>query len=305
MAEIRNVALAGATGNLGPAILKGLLDAGFHVTVLTRQGGTSAASLPSHKRQLIKEVDYASVDSLTSALKGVDAVVSNLRSDLVDEQKNLIEAAIANGVRRFLPSEFGSDTLNVHNVKLPIFKGKVDVQKMLREKTAAHPDFSYTLVFSNPFWDWGVQHGLLINAKDHTATLYNGGNVPFSTSRLATVAKAVVGILQNLEATRNREIRFHDAVVTQQQMIDLIKEVDGKDWSTTSKDTESVVQESYEEMKLEKPNMRKAMVGFLMQAVWGKENDGDFSGNVDNELLGIKELNAKEVKQVMREIVQG
>ena len=87
MSNITNVALAGvrkafnptllshrlipklatqAMGNLGSAILNQLLNAGFKVTVLTRQ--SSAHSFPSSVTAI--PVDYDSLKLLTNALKG-------------------------------------------------------------------------------------------------------------------------------------------------------------------------------------------------------------------------------------------
>lgn len=305
MAAVHTVALAGATGNLGPSILKELLRAGFKVTILTRQDSQSASSLPSLEGLSIKEVDYASPDSLASALGGIDAVVSTMGSRAVPEQKTLIEAAVSAGVRRFVPSEFGCDTVNPNNAKLPVYGSKVMIQELLKEKAASNPGFSYTLLMNNAFWNSGVRAGLIVNIKEHTATVVNGGNVPFSVTRLSTIGRAVVGVLKNLEATRNRAVYVHDAVVTQQQLIDIVKKLDGKDWSTTSADTDAITKDSYEELKRENPNVTKAMLGFIRQALWGKENGGDFSGKADNQLLGIPVLNQTEVEQVMEEFVKG
>lgn len=66
------VAIAGATGNVGPAIVKGLVDGGFAVTALSRSGKTDG--LPSSVKTV--RVNYDSQDSLVQALKGHDAFIS-------------------------------------------------------------------------------------------------------------------------------------------------------------------------------------------------------------------------------------
>ena len=60
MSKISRVAIAGATGNLGPAIVQALLEAGFEVTALSRHGSTS---IPPKGAKLM-QVDFASTDSL-------------------------------------------------------------------------------------------------------------------------------------------------------------------------------------------------------------------------------------------------
>lgn len=50
--------------------------------------------------------DY-SLEWLTEALKGQDAVVLTIGSAVIPEQQTVIDAAINAGVKRILPSEFG------------------------------------------------------------------------------------------------------------------------------------------------------------------------------------------------------
>ncbi|KAB8231101.1 uncharacterized protein BDW43DRAFT_283609 [Aspergillus alliaceus] len=67
------VAIAGATGNLGPAVLKALKEAEFELTVLTRSANNG---FDSDVR--VAQVDYTSLDSLQAALAGQDALVITL-----------------------------------------------------------------------------------------------------------------------------------------------------------------------------------------------------------------------------------
>lgn len=70
---IKNVAVAGAAGNLGPSVIEALLATGFVVTVLSRSSERDAA-LPSAVKTV--RADYNLHDNLVSALQGQDAVVS-------------------------------------------------------------------------------------------------------------------------------------------------------------------------------------------------------------------------------------
>lgn len=170
-----------ASGNLGPAILTPLRESKlFDVTVLTRQES-------NHKfRQdvKVKPVDYASKQSLATALQGQDGLVSTLSIFGIESQKTLIDAAIEAGVQRFIPSEFGSGTLNPKAAGIPIFGPKLQVQKYLKAKAAEKPSFSYTSVFPGTFLDWGFAADLLADLKGKSATIKDSGDVPFSASRL-------------------------------------------------------------------------------------------------------------------------
>lgn len=111
-------------------------------------------SLPAN----IIETNYDDLLSLRKALTGQDAVVSCLGDTpgAVAAQRNLIEAAITAGVKRFLPSEFGSDTTNAHVRSLPFFEAKVAHQALLEQAALNNPAFSYSLLITGPFLDWGL-----------------------------------------------------------------------------------------------------------------------------------------------------
>lgn len=94
-----------ATGNVGSGVLPELLKSNFNITVLSREG--SSAVFPEGVK--VVKTDY-SISSLTKALTGQDAVVSMLPIVALAEQQKVAEAALAAGVKRFIPSEFGSDT---------------------------------------------------------------------------------------------------------------------------------------------------------------------------------------------------
>ena len=65
------------------------------------------------------------------------------------EQKKVIDAAIKAGVKRFLPSEFGSNTKNKKGQELvPIFKNKVQIVDYLKTKK-----ISWTVVATGPIID--------------------------------------------------------------------------------------------------------------------------------------------------------
>ena len=288
---IHTVALAGASGNLGPAILNQLLLADFTVTVLTRPD--SHSSFPPTVK--VVSVDYDSPDSLTSALKGQDALISTLGSLAIGVQVRLIDAAIAAGVKRFIPSEFGSNNRNERARKLPVYAAKVKIQEYLAEKApeSQNAGFTYTCIFTSAFFDLCLKAGFLPGKE-----MYDGGERRFSTTRLETVGKAVVEVLKHPDETSNRDVYVHDAVVTQKQLAQLA----GKKWEAPNVDTAVLEKESYAELGKEQPDFTSAMYGFLKRAVWGEGYGGEFT-EVDNELLGIKMMSEKELEDVVKEYV--
>jgi uncharacterized protein YbjT (DUF2867 family) len=59
----------------------------------------------------VRAVDYASRQSITNALRGVDVVLSALRDDGLDLQTDVIRAAKDANVKLFVPSEYGRNSI--------------------------------------------------------------------------------------------------------------------------------------------------------------------------------------------------
>ena len=75
---IKNVALLGANGGLGPAMLEALLSAQFDLVVLKREGSKSSDEYPSSVT-IARIPDDLNLDSLVKVLRGVDALVVTIK----------------------------------------------------------------------------------------------------------------------------------------------------------------------------------------------------------------------------------
>lgn len=279
-------------------MLEAIINAGFQVTVLSRKESTQ--TFPS--TVTVKHVDYSSVDSLTEALQGQDAVVSTIGGHGLSQQIPLVEAAAKAGVKRFLPSEFGSNTFNENASQLPAYQQKVEVQKALA-KAASESGLTWTAVMCGPFFDWGIETGFLANPKTRTLELPDGGENKFSASTLATVGKAVVAVLRNPEQTKNRQVFVQDLALTQKELAALLKKAVGAEgWTETVTSIQEKIQEGYEEIKKENGNFWVFLFASLRAAIWGAGYGGHFE-KLDNELLGIKQLTPDEVEAVVKKSV--
>ncbi len=246
------------------------------------------------------EVDFNSTRSLIGALQGVEVVISCLATLAIGSQNSLIDASVAAGVKRFIPAEFGMDSRNPLCVLLPVCIPKVDTQKYLQQKVNSNKDFSYTGIANGLFLDRGLKVGFIINPALHTALLYNGGDVPFSTTTLADIAKAILAVIKNQDQTANRILYIHSAVTTQNKLIQYAKDKEGKEWNTSVKDTEEVRQESLAELaKGSQGNINAAMDGFCICGSWNADYGCDCSSHLDNDLLGVKMLTEPELRALV------
>lgn len=139
-----------------------------------------------------------------------------------------------------------------------------------------------------------------MNLAQHTATLYNGGDVPFSATLLTDVAKAVVGVIEHQAETANRIVYIQSKLITQNRLIQYVKEKDGRKWDTVVKGTEKIRQDSLAELaKGPQGDVDAAMLGFCICGSWDTNYGCDFSMHLDNSLLGVKELSEAELKALL------
>jgi putative NADH-flavin reductase len=287
----KKVAIAGATGNLGPSIVNELVNQGFEVTVLSSSGNTS--SLPSAVKVI--KVDYSSQDSLISALRGQEAFISAIPKH--EEQPALIDAAIAAGVQRFIPSEFGSNIIGNDKVRaLPVFAGKLKTQEYLRAK---QDKISHTFLINGLFLDWGLSIGWLANLKGKTDINDNGDSV-HSFTLLADIAKAVAGILKHPEETKNRGVYVQSAALSQNQVLEIAQKVKPEFKAETQQvDLAEVEKNAYAELKKENGDIGSAMRGFIKVSIFREGYGNLWDEKNDNELLGVKGLSSSELEDLV------
>jgi hypothetical protein len=289
---------------LGQHIWKAFAESGrFDLTVLVRSNSQlPVTSLPGRLVQL----DYDSQESLRSALQDQDVLISALGKTALAFQPRLFEAAYAAGVKRIIPSEFGGDLTHPLTREFPTYRPKVLVEEQL-ERYRQESGMSYTLIFTNCLLDWGMssEGALLLNPSDRSVNLYDGGNHKFSTTTMATVGKAVVAVLDKYEETANRGVYVQDVAVTQNELLQLAKEVtagdDGPEWVVSHVDTAQLEQTARSEWQSGGMSFR-VFYGFAVRAAFAPGYGGHFV-NCDNELLGVKEMKTDRLREVVRQCV--
>ncbi|CBF84544.1 hypothetical protein AN8970.2 [Aspergillus nidulans FGSC A4] len=288
MTIFRRVALIGR-GSLGTVLLDELLNSNFTVTVLTRSA-SSASSLPPGAD--IKQVDYSSAESLKTALAGHDIVISTLSPSAIPLQKQVIDAAIAVGVKRFIPAEYGAMTSDPVGRKLPFHKDAIEIHEFLRE-TVASGLIEYTVFGVGVLTELLFTTTLVVDLEHREVKLFDGGIHSFSTSRLETVARAVVASLHKPDETRNRVIRVHDAVLTQRQVLDMAKGwTPTLEWREVYVDAQAEVDRGLKQLEKE---FSPALVPGVFAAALMSGRYGAEYKEVDNELLGLGFMDKREI----------
>lgn len=133
---------------MGTHVLEAFLTSGtFNITILSRDSSTSV--FPSGPR--VVRSDY-SHESLVSAFQGQDAVISIVGRSGSAHQQKLVDAALAAGVKRFIPSEFGNNSADARVRALaPILEGKKAKVDYLKQN---EHQMSWTTVITGAFFDY-------------------------------------------------------------------------------------------------------------------------------------------------------
>lgn len=172
-------------------------------------------------------------------------------------------------------------------------------------KTREDANFTWTAIANGLFLDWCIEKGILINLKEHTATLYDGGDTPFSATLLRDIVAAVIGVINHQERTANRVVYIHSAVVTQNQLLRYAQEKDGQEWKTTVKDSEELRKECLAEwIKGDGGDVESALLGFSIVGCVREKYGGDYSGHVDNEILGVEELSDADLRHLVGNLMR-
>jgi hypothetical protein len=207
-------------------------------------------------------------------------------------------------VKRFFPSEFGSDTTT--QLSLDYFPGwgpKVEIRDYLKSK---QDQIEWTVVFNGFFFDWcvfplpslgfnllmiknrGLKVGFIpFNAKEKTATIFpKYKDTKFSASNLGDVGKAIAQALSPGIApkTANQILRIRTLTTSQSELLAAFEKATGEKFTVKEADLDAAVSEAKD--KLSKGDF--SGVGSLISAAALDErtgNDFDKAGTVSNELL--------------------
>jgi hypothetical protein len=281
--------------------LKALVDSGkFNVTVVKRP--TSKATFPASVK--IASADTTSVESVTAAFQGQDAVVSAVGNEGLQGQHVLIDAAVAAGVKRFLPSDFGSDLANPKVAAFPVFGHKNATHKHLKEAVAANPGLTYTLISNGPFLDWGINVGFLLDTKEGKPKIYDDGKTVFTSTTLTSVGQAVVGVLSHYEETKNRFVYARDIDISQKRLFEIAQKVaPEKKWEPISVSTAEIEKSSNESLAKGEVTL-PVMYGYLARGIFG-EGYGNRFAKDDNALLGITGKTEADIEAIFKALLAG
>lgn len=270
------------------------------MTILTRKG--SGRIFPTGVA--VKHVDYSSVPELTEALRGQDALVNSTNIVEPIPHINLVDAAAAAGVYRYLPSEFGLNNNKPEIGNLPVFKAASEGLEHLREKCATSGGaMTYTDIHNGGLLDWGFETGFTgIQLDERVMTLYDDGSNEIAYTTREWLGKAVVRVLMYPKETANRPIYIANTYASQSKLLALAQEVVGDDgWTVKYRNTDEMFAQSMAKLEAGDIEM-ESLLDFIHVADNNPKYETRWEKD-DNELLGIPRFSDEDIKAVIRRLV--
>ncbi|XP_024972270.1 isoflavone reductase homolog TP7-like [Cynara cardunculus var. scolymus] len=180
--ENSKILIIGGTGYIGKFVVDASAKAGHPTFVLVRES-TVVDPVKGKLVQSFKNSDVTLVygdlndhESLVKAIKQVDVVISAVGNMQIQDQTKIIAAIKeAGNVKRFFPSEFGTD-VDHHNAVEPAssaFAGKVQIRRKIE---AEGIPFTYVAAncFAGYFLPTLVQPGATVPPRDKVTILGDG-----------------------------------------------------------------------------------------------------------------------------------
>ncbi|CAN9341028.1 unnamed protein product [Alternaria alternata] len=298
----KNVLLIGAGGSLAAPVLAAFAARSeYNLTILTRHD--SSATFPSGVP--VVKANYISLNSLISAFKGQDAIVSLIGGHALSSQDFFIDAAIRAGVKRFIPSEYGPNSRNEDFVKyndvvLPVRAGIVDYLKY--KEGQGDGKLSWTSVICGGFFDWMLYSGMLgFDLKSRSVELIDNGTSVCTFTSFSTVGETVVKILDRADETRNQYVFTMSFQVSPRDVLEVIEKVDGKKWSVHYTTCEEVITKGRK--RLDNGDFAGIM-DLTRGAAFGRLALGDESKNgFWNQRLELVE--DEDIEEAVRDVLRG
>lgn len=314
--EIPLDALPTQKGYIGGKVYDVLVNSGFEVTVLTRTAGgdtNTPVVPPTAKKDATPKpkvvslvVDYDSVDSLTQALVGQDAVVSTLAPQAVQQHFKLLDAAVIAKVKHFIPSDYTSLSTFPEVAHLPVWKDLAAVQEYLRSK-AESSGIKWTVLATGPLLDCVLNGFYMYNFSEQTALVTSDGDLEVSMTRGPTLGKAIAKVLEKSEELESGPIFIHEVVTTQNEMLNMANKLSGKDWPVQHVEADDTLQKGLDMINGQKPGGKSNMFAWFM-VIQGTIFSGKYKTAWDgsgNKLLGIPLMSKDELEGLVDIRVKG
>ncbi|ORY06147.1 isoflavone reductase family protein [Clohesyomyces aquaticus] len=238
-----------------------------------------------------------SASSLESSFTGQDLVISTLAGGDYNFQVGIIDAVIVAGVKRFIPHEFGLDSLNQGiQAILPRSAERARIIQYLRDLSRTHLDFQWVGIAVGCVLDRLLIAGDLgFDLQWQNATIHGTGTEILAASSLQRVGSAVASCIEHWHEMKNRYIYTAGVLTTANDILACLEHLSGKKWSFSYEDVGDCVREGTKRIERGYPDAGM----FLMErsVVYDGELKaaGAFEKKSANKILGLDEETVEQI----------
>lgn len=209
---------------------------------LNRDNSAKTPLLNQMKQAGIEVVQGKGFES-PNPFTGFDCVMSFLGNYGLHLQPQLIDCAIAAGVRHFYPSEYGADILVGQNWTQRYYVEKVRTRQHLEQRGKDLPELGWTYVLFGRLTEWAVLSHFGFDNRAARARIYG---TPDGKQSLINATDAAAYTVQTLldplsmatDAGRRRTYRFSESSPSYATLFGTLKTVTGREYQVEYLDVE-------------------------------------------------------------------
>ncbi|KAL2176545.1 uncharacterized protein P884DRAFT_278259 [Thermothelomyces heterothallicus CBS 202.75] len=255
---VSKVAIVGASGRIGGAFARALLQGGKHtVTALTRKG--SNGEIPEGAKKV--EVDYDNQDSIVEALVGQEFLIITLGVSAPPElHSKITDAAGKAKVQYVMPNYYGyphhtiTDSTDIYT--------KLSLERL---SDVTRNGFSTRVHMACGFWyEWSLALGdpwFGIDIAQRKVTFFDDGKRPITVSTWDQCGRAIAALLSLpqrgsspslADFVNDKGVLIESWHLSQRDMLDSVHRVLGTtdaDWQITYEPVEKRLKDGEEQMR--------------------------------------------------------
>lgn len=250
------VLVAGATGNLGGRIVKALLARKADVRVIVRPT-TDQAKIQAWENQGVSviKLDMTDTEALQQALRNVTCVVSalqGLEDVIVEAQLLLLNAAVAAGVPRFIPSDFSSDFTQIPAGDNRNFDLRRQFHRHLSQAAIAS-----TSIFNGAFTDILAYNTPLLDLPNNSVSYWEDAHWPIDFTTMDNTAEFTAAAA--LDDTTPEKLVIASFRVTPMELKELAEKTTGRDFTINRLGSRAELTASIRQNRAEHPAGEKEL----------------------------------------------
>lgn len=184
-----------------------------------------------------------------------DLIISTVSGGSFDEQKRIIDSAVEAGVPRFVPPEFGHDSLNeqIQN-RLPPSRERARTIEYLRQ-LAKDGRISWVAIATGVTLDRGILSGHLgFDLKWQSATLHGKEAAQFAASSYAFVGRVILAVIEQWPDVENQYLYAAGLTTSAGEIVKGLEKSTGKSFEVGRGEVTECIHEAERRIELGFPD---------------------------------------------------